>query len=432
MQLDFTLTRPQTELVNSNYKFNAFVAGMGSGKSETSAVRAIYDALEGGKDARIEIYAPTHKDLAEISMPRIKQKLEQCGIEFTINKTDKKIYPHHPQMGYFSFRYCSDPNNIYGFESFRAHVDEFDTLPTKIAKEVWLRVLQRNRQQPATYRPLFKGRPCNTACVYTTPEGFKYTYQRWVEQKDPKNEYKLINASTISNPFVPDDYISNLISSHPPELIEAYLMGKFVNLTSGTVYYGFDRRLNHCNYTIDEHSDDGYLHIGMDFNIRKCAAVVHIIKDGLPYAVDEITDMYDSYAMRDELESRYPGRRLIVYPDASGKTALRNANDSDHNIILSANNVYDIDVDLSNPAIVDRVNAMNGMFHNQKGQRRYKINTLRCPWYTKCLEQQTYDAKTGKPYKDDIVDHMNDAGGYFMVRKYPIERHSFGEIIFGV
>ncbi|MDV7677376.1 terminase family protein, partial [Acinetobacter baumannii] len=58
--------------------------------------------------------------------------------------------------------------------------------------------------------------------------------------------YGMIQASTYDNEAnLPDDYISSLYESYPPQLISAYLRGQFVNLTSGAVYPDFDRVLNH-------------------------------------------------------------------------------------------------------------------------------------------------------------------------------------------
>jgi hypothetical protein len=78
---------------------------------------------------------------------------------------------------------------------------------------------------------------------------------------------------------LPDDYISSLYESYPPQLISAYLRGQFVNLTSGAVYPDFDRKLNH---TDEEIKPGEPLIIGMDFNVLKMAAVVYVIRDGKP------------------------------------------------------------------------------------------------------------------------------------------------------
>jgi hypothetical protein len=45
---------------------------------------------------------------------------------------------------------------------------------------------------------------------------------------------------------LPTDYIDSLRASYPPQLIEAYLEGRFVNLNSGCVPE-FSRKLNHAD-----------------------------------------------------------------------------------------------------------------------------------------------------------------------------------------
>ena len=83
--------------------------------------------------------------------------------------------------------------------------------------------------------------------------------------------YGMIQASTYDNEAnLPDDYISSLFESYPPQLISAYLRGQFVNLTSGAVYPDFDRKLNHTDEEIEPLE---LLIIGMDFNVLKMAAV---------------------------------------------------------------------------------------------------------------------------------------------------------------
>src|SRR5690606_18508937 len=111
----------------------------------------------------------------------------------------------------------------------------------------------------------------NGVDVTTTPEGFKFVYNQFVKQLRDKpalqSMYGLIQASTYDNEAnLPDDYISSLFETYPEQLIQAYLNGQFVNLTSGTVYHCFDRKLNHCDDEIRPHET---LYIGMDFNVGK-------------------------------------------------------------------------------------------------------------------------------------------------------------------
>lgn len=57
---------------------------------------------------------------------------------------------------------------------------------------------------------------------------------------------------------------------------------------------------------------------------------------------------------------------------------------------------------------------------NSYGERRLKVNTDQCPTLTQCLERQIYNDK-GEPDKKGGYDHMVDAAGYFIAKRYPIK-----------
>jgi hypothetical protein len=83
---------------------------------------------------------------------------------------------------------------------------------------------------------------------------------------------------------LPPDYIPSLRDTYPAHLLAAYLEGEFVNLTTGSVYAEFDRRLNRLAELILPKEP---LHVGMDFNVGKMAAIMHVLRDGEPHAVAE-------------------------------------------------------------------------------------------------------------------------------------------------
>jgi hypothetical protein len=238
-------------------------------------------------------------------------------------------------------------------------------------------------------------------------------YEKW--KKEPMVGSEIIHASTYSNPHNNASYIQSLKNTYPAQLLEAYLEGRFVNLTSGCVYPEFDRVLNACN-TVVEASDT--LHIGMDFNIGKMAAAIHVMRDGLPYAVAEIVNVLDTPAMIAMIKRRYPGHSVIVYPDASG--GARNttgAAESDLALLRQAG--FTVLCASRNPAVRDRVISFNVMI-NKDGVRRYKINPDTCPHIVEALEKQAYD-KNGEPDKTSGFDHPLDASGYFIYYRYPIQ-----------
>ena len=169
----------------------------------------------------------------------------------------------------------------------------------------------------------------------------------------------------------------------------------------------------------------------MVFNVGRMAAVVHVKRDGQPYAVDEIVNGYDTPDMIRRIRERYwryengrylPSCQIRIYPDASGDSR-RSVNASQTDIELLRQAGFAVSVNAANPPVKDRVNAMNAMFCNAEGERRYRVNPDMCPSYVEALEQQPW-GKNGEPDKTTGHDHINDAAGYFIVRDYPLIRRS--------
>ena len=416
MQINVKATQPQVDFFNLNCKFPAFIGGFGVGKSETMFNSALLDSLEGGADSLIAMYEPTYDLVRLILAPRMQEKLSEWGVRYTYNKSENIIYTSNGQMGDFILRTLDNPARIVGYESFMAKIDELDTLKADHASEAWNKIIARNRQRPSTYIAQ-TGKPVNTVSIFSTPEGFRFAYDRWSKNKTV--DYQMIQAHTESNPFLPDDYIQSLRDTYPPALLEAYLEGKFVNLTSGTVYNEYDRDKCNSNETIKPGEP---LFIGCDFNVTKQAATVYVKRKNEEtlqiewHAVDELIDMYDTPAMIDTITGKYPKHVIYIYPDASGG-ARKTVNASTSDIALLKDAGFRVKVNKKNPMVRDRIIATNAAF--SKGL--VKINAKRCPVVAQCLEQQAYD-KNGQPDKTSDNDHQNDATTYPIAFEMPIIR----------
>jgi hypothetical protein len=189
----------------------------------------------------------------------------------------------------------------------------------------------------------------------------------------------------------------------------------------GVIYYCFDRRKSHTDDTIKPGDP---LHIGMDFNVAHMAAVVFVIRDGMPRAVDELMEVFDTPAMIEKIKAKYQqvGQQhaIAVYPDASGQNRKSSgASESDLTLLRAAK--FSVVVDHSNPAVKDRINSVNAMLCNTYDERRMLVNTTKCPKFTISLERQVYDDKS-QPDKKGGFDHGNDAAGYFITKMYPVTK----------
>ena len=404
--LTIKATKPQAEFLTMPHKYRLFCAGFGAGKSEAMASAAIIDAAK-SSDSLIGCYAPTYGLIKLITLPRIQQKLSEYGIRYKYNQLDSALYTSTGGFGDFILRTLDNPSKIVGYETFTAHVDELDTLRTDHARHAWNQVIARNRQ-----RPKGMADPFNQASAYTTPEGFKFCYDRWITNAN--EYYGMVQASTYSNPYLPADYIDSLKATYPASLIEAYIDGRFVNLTSGAVYPEWSRKRNGSSAI---ESEEETLHIGMDFNVYNMSACIMVMRGQDPFITCELSGIRDTPAMIEALQERYPNNRLVIYPDASGRNASsKGASLTDINLLRQ---VFTVRARASNPRIKDRVMSVNALISSGA----LRVNIERCPELVEGLQQQAYD-KNGMPDKTSGVDHILDAMGYVLYWHYPINKPS--------
>lgn len=419
------LNIPQAEFLQLPQKFRAYVAGFGSGKTFVGCASLCKFSWESPR-INAGYFAPTYAQIRDIFYPTIDEVAHAFGLSAKIHASNKEVdlYSGKKYRSTIICRSMEKPETIVGFKIGQALVDELDVMKADKARHAWRKIIARMRYNVEGVR--------NGIDVTTTPEGYKFVYEQFVKAPREKPElgqlYGLIQASTYDNAAnLPDDYIPSLRDSYPAQLIAAYLRGQFVNLTAGSVYPDFCRIAN--NSDAEERPGEP-LHIGMDFNVLKMAAVVYVIRDGFPIAVGEFTDIRDTPAMCDAIKQRFSGHGISIYPDASGKnTSSKSASLSDISILKEAG--FSVLANSQNPLIKDRVLSVNSMILNAQGERRFKVNTARCPKFTEALEQQAYDAN-GMPDKTTGHDHLNDAGGYFLVYRYPVKKPQAMQINMGM
>ncbi|PIK75554.1 terminase large subunit domain-containing protein [Pseudomonas sp. 382] len=425
-----TLNVPQARFLQMEHKFRGFVAGFGSGKTWVGCAGICKHVWEWPR-INSGYFAPTYPQIRDIFFPTIEEVAFDWGLKVKTKESDKEVefYSGGQYRSTTICRSMEKPQTIVGFKIGHGLVDELDVLPKLKAEHAWRKIIARMRYSVPGLK--------NGVDVTTTPEGFKFVFQQFVKQlreKPALNEmYGLVQASTFDNELnLPPDYIPSLKESYPEQLIMAYLNGQFVNLTSGTIYTAYDRKLNGSKETIQPGEA---LFIGMDFNVGKMSAIIHVKRLGLPHAVDEIINGYDTPDMIRQIKERYwlfdgtdyrNTRQIRVYPDASGGSRKSvKASETDISLLKQAG--FMVSAPGANPPVKDRINSMNAMFCNAAGKRRYRINADKCPTYADDLEQQIWDPN-GEPDKKQGNDHRPDAGGYFIHKEYPINKYSLAGV----
>lgn len=405
-----TLSAPQDVFLNKlDTKFAAYVGGFGSGKTFVGCIDLLVFA---GRNPKVTqgYFAPTYPQIRDIFYPTLEEAAHLMGFRIDVKESNKEVHLFRGAFYYGTIicRSMEKPETIVGFKIARALVDEIDTLTNKKSSQAWNKITARLRLKISGVR--------NDIRVTTTPEGFKFVYNQFA--KDPTQSYSMVQASTYENEeFLPDDYISSLRETYPSQLIDAYLEGEFVNLTSGTVYRAYDRVKHRSNELYQEGEP---ILVGMDFNIDNMAATVYVRRNEKEFhAVDEISKGYNTPTVANLIKERYPKSRVIIYPDSTGKNRSRlgGASESDIAILESSEYGFVCNYHLTNPPVRDRINATNKAFEANE----LFINDHRCPQTAASLEQQVYD-DNGEPDKTSGVDHQNDATTYPIAFEKPLMR----------
>lgn len=399
--MDISVNVPQGKFLNLDNKYRAFVAGYGSGKTFIGCVAQCLDFWKYPKINQA-YFAPSYPQIRDIYYVTAEQVAAACGLRVEIREGNKEVHYYNGRTyrGTVICRSMQLPQTIVGFKVGNALVDEIDVMDTNKASLAWNKIIGRLRWEDAP----------NRVSVTTTPEGYKFVYQRFV--MDQTANYGLVQASTYDNEAnLPEGYIDSLADTYNPELRAAYLNGQFVNLFSGTVYKSYERKKCASRETIQPRDR---IAIGVDFNVTNMSGVCYVVRDNVWHAVDELTGIYDTPELIATIKQKYPEHHIRVYPDASGASRKTvDASVSDISLLQSAGlAVY---AHKSNPLVKDRVIAANVAF--DKGL--VKVNELLCPEFARCLEQLAYDAN-GAPDKKSNLDHLPDAGTYPIAYEMPV------------
>lgn len=387
--------------LNSTAINTGFCAGLGSGKSFVATLKTIMKKIE-NPEMTVAYYLPTYGLIRDIAFDKFPTMLSEMGYKYKLNKSDKEI--HIDNYGKIIFRGMDNPETIVGYEVFYSIIDECDILNQDKMTIAYNKIMARNRQKHPDGK-------LNQIDVASTPEGFKWFYQRYVKEFNSETDL-LVRASTYDNKHLPEQYILNLEQQYPPNLLKAYLNGEFVNLNSANVYSYFDREVHHKSVELNEYEA---IHCGQDFNVFGCITTVFVIRNNISYQIDEISSN-DTYGIVNNINQRYAGRVINIYPDASGNANKTNATKTDISILRDAGfNVY---AKSKNPRVQDRVNSVQGLLSHNK----IFIDTHKCPKTTEALEQLAYD-DNGEPEKysgGGTIDDYTDSFGYFVHYNFPL------------
>ena len=385
------------------------------GKAEMRRAARLAMKWNVSTDDEIWYAAPTFKQAKRVFWKRLKQAIPKSWINGKPNETECSITLKSGHV--LRIVGLENYDNLRGSGLFFLLIDEWADCPY----EAWEEVL---RPMLSTCKYIIDGVQYIGGHVLRigTPKGFNHCYDTYQQGQGKEADHKSWAYTTLDGGNVPDSEIEVARKTMDIRTFRQEYEASFESY-EGVVYYCFDRRLNASTETVQR---DDVIHIGMDFNVSKMAAVVHVLRDGNPHAVGEFSDVFDTPAMITKISNRYDGHEIIIYPDASGDNR-KSSNASETDIQLLKKAGFKVVVDSANPSVKDRINSMNAMLCNTYEERRYKVNIDKCPVYTKSLERQVWDDK-GEPDKKQGFDHHNDGAGYFITKMFPIKEKKIRKV----
>lgn len=384
-----------------NHYFADGVIHHNSGKSVAAVAKSILLAFRSPGFTGIFL-EPTIPLLRDVAIPAWEAFLERFSIpyDFRVSPLPNITLKIPGGDTPIFMRSLENVERLIGVNAAWIIADEIDTVKEEIATKAIIKLQGRVRVGN-----------CRQIGFATTPEGYRFMHKFFVREAGP-DKY-LIKAKTTDNPYLDPDYAENLRKQYPPQLVESYLNGEFVNLATATVFSEYDRYS--CKTAVAGPDHDELVVVGADFNIGRSMSVYGVIRSERGTPVVHIFGEHqanDTFALAQHLRRQYTNQillnNLVVYPDASGGRMQTSSTTTDHQILRDAG--IRVITERKNPAVQETIQHTNALFH----AAQIRINTATCPNLVACCLEWGYDENL-RPEKgtgSDAHDHIGDALRY--------------------
>ena len=385
------LTVPQTQVFDVPARFRMLAAGRRFGKTHLSLVQLIVWGAQ--KAGSLNWYlAPTYRAAKSIAWRQLKAMVppelfaEKNEVDLSIELINGSRIELKGGDRYDSLRGNSLSNVI---------LDEAAYIPA----DCWEMVI----------RPALADQR-GSAIFISTPAGYNH-FHEWFEQADEEPGWQTFSFNTIEGGNVPPEEVELARRTLDERTFKQEFLASFETF-SGRVFPEFD------DANVDERVADigGPILVGLDFNVGVMAGVICSKVGDTLHQWDEIAvknSNTDEVAMM--LRERFPNRRILCYPDPTGRARKTSASGAtDHGILRK----YGLEVIAPKApwAVKDRLNATNWLICNAEKQRRMFIHP-RCKNTIKGYRSVTFKegAEDFVVDKDPGLEHWIDGAGYLIL-----------------
>jgi hypothetical protein len=403
--IEYTPLPSQKRFHESGARFKGFSGPIGSGKSQALCQEALkLSYVNAGRTGLLG--APTYPMLRDATQAALLEILERNGIPHEWNRSENFLVLKETRSRIL-FRAVEEFERLRGSNLAWFGLDELTYAP----EAAWLRLEGRLRDPRAT-------KLCGFAVW--TPKGYDWVYERFVSAK--VTGYETVVARPFENRFLLDripDYYERLKHSYDGRFYDQEVLGEYLEMSAGRVYFAFERQENVSEKGADERLP---LMWALDFNVDPMCSVVAQVDGEQVRVLEEIVlSRASTYDACEEFSRRFPEHAggLVVYADASG-ARLQTSGTTDIEILKKflREGPYgkaQFKIPRSNPAVRDRVALLNSKLESAAGERSLRVDP-RCKELIKDFEQVTYKENSliVDKDRDPRRTHLSDALGYLV------------------
>lgn len=403
--IEYQALPSQRRFHESTARFKGFSGPIGCGKSQALCQEALkLSYMNAGRTGLIG--APTYPMLRDATLAGFLEVLEKNQIPHEWNRAENYLVLKETRSRIL-LRAVDEFERLRGSNLAWFGLDEL----TYTQEEAWLRLEGRLRDPKAK-------KLCGFAVW--TPKGYDWVYERFLQSR--VEGYETILARPFENRFLLEripDYYERLKQSYDGRFYQQEVLGEYLELNAGRVYFGFDRTANIESIRVDASKP---LLWALDFNVDPMCSIIAQAEGERMFVLDEIIlTRASTQDACDEFSRRFSGHNggVAVYADASG-SRLQTTGTTDVDILRkffrsSAYGDVKFRIPRSNPAVRERVTLMNSRLESAAGQRNLLIHPA-CKELIKDLEQVVYKQNTLAIDKDRDPKrtHLSDALGYLL------------------
>jgi len=396
------LTEKQKQIINSQARFIVCVSGRRGGKTYSAIASLAKYARQPNKTC---LYvAPTHGMCRQVMWKPLKEMMIDRRWAKKINESNLEITLVNGST--IMLRSADTPDRLRGLSLSHCVIDEASDVSEGLFNTI--------------IRPALADQQ-GSCLIITTPKARGWVYDVY-HNASTLDDWMTMTYTTLEGGLVPEEEIQAARREMGEREFRQEFLAEWVDM-AGAIYYAFgDHNItDDVPFSTDQRMP---VMVGMDFNVQPMCAVIGQVLNDHVHIHDEI-EIYGSntYEMTEEIQQRYPGRRIVVFPDSSGKAHKTSAGGITDHIILS-NAGFELKVGSVNPAVKDRIAAVNALLQSADGTVRLTVSP-KCRKIINGLRKHVYKPNTRQPEKDGAEDfsHFNDALGYMVSYLYPVTQN---------